>query len=342
MNGFRRLGELLFSRGLTSRLRVGTKMTAGGADTTAPTVVITSTESSPSYAATIPLTITFSEAVTGFVVGDITVSGCTLAGFATTNNIVFTVSATPTANSITVDVGAGVCQDAAGNANTAAVQFAITSMFYGLVLALNMNETSGNRADATGRGNTATATGTVTSGTGKVGNAATMTNSLANYLSVAYGTDLALGDSNWWISVWINTPSVGGWKVYLCQSVTSGNGDWFVRNNNTNKWDFVNNDGSSIAASTVAVTNGTWHNIQFGYLAATDKMFICVDQETKVEVARASGIADNSKPLTIFRTYSGDGAANNTLIDRVYRYTTAWTAALGALDYNSGSPKEVP
>lgn len=101
-------------------------------DTTAPTVTITSTETSPSFAATIPLTITFSEAVTGFVVGDITVTGCTLGSLSTSDNITFSVTATPTANSITVDVGAGVCTDAAGNGNTAAVQFAIISLSYGL------------------------------------------------------------------------------------------------------------------------------------------------------------------------------------------------------------------
>jgi hypothetical protein len=95
-------------------------------DTTAPTVEITSTESSPTFAATIPLTITFSEDVTGFEVGDITVAGCTLSSFAG-SGAVYTVTATPTANAITVDIAAGVCVDAAGNTNAEAAQFAIVS-----------------------------------------------------------------------------------------------------------------------------------------------------------------------------------------------------------------------
>lgn len=320
-----------------------TAQASAPSDTTAPTVTITSTESSPSYAATIPLTITFSEAVTGFVVGDITVSGCTLAGFATADNIVFTVNATPTANSITVDINAAVCKDTAGNDNEAATQFAITSMFYGLVMALNLNETSGNRADATGRGHTATQSGTVGSGTGKIGNAVTMTNSSANYLTVAYGADLALGNVSWWMSAWINTPTVGGWKSYICQNDAAAWQDWFIVNDNAagNKW-YISWTGGVDCQSTVAILANTWHNIQWGYIASETKMFISVDGETVVKVAKAGGITDNSKPLQIFKTFQGNGAPDNALIDRVYRYTTAWTPTLGAADYNSGSPKEVP
>src|SRR3972149_885231 len=50
-------------------------------DTTAPTVVITSSESSPTAASPIPITVTFSESVTGFVVGDITISAALLSIF---------------------------------------------------------------------------------------------------------------------------------------------------------------------------------------------------------------------------------------------------------------------
>lgn len=97
------------------------------ADTTAPTVTITSTETSPSYAATIPITITFSEAVTGFAVGDITAAGCTLGSLSTADNITFSVTATPTANTMTLDIAANVCVDGAGNNNAAATQFVMVT-----------------------------------------------------------------------------------------------------------------------------------------------------------------------------------------------------------------------
>jgi hypothetical protein len=99
---------------------------SGPSDTTRPAVTITSSESSPSSAAAIPLTITFSESVTGFLVGDITVAGCTLGALGG-SGAVYTVNATPTATLITVDIAEGVCADAAGNTNLAATQFVIVS-----------------------------------------------------------------------------------------------------------------------------------------------------------------------------------------------------------------------
>jgi len=102
-------------------------------DTTAPTVVITANASTITAAA-FTATITFTnpatglpEAVTGFVLGDITVSANAGAGtFVEVSDGVYTAVITPTATgTVTVDVGAGVCTDAGGNANAAATQFSI-------------------------------------------------------------------------------------------------------------------------------------------------------------------------------------------------------------------------
>ncbi|MBO2010825.1 FG-GAP-like repeat-containing protein [Hymenobacter negativus] len=96
-------------------------------DTTAPTVVISSTAGSPTSTTPIPVTVTFSEAVTGFVAGDVTVTNSTLSGFTAVSGTTYTFSVTPTASGlVTVNVAANVAQDAAGNGNTAAPQFSIT------------------------------------------------------------------------------------------------------------------------------------------------------------------------------------------------------------------------
>jgi hypothetical protein len=101
----------------------------GPSDTTRPTVAITSSESSPSFSNPIPLTFTLSEASVNFAVGDITVgAGGSIGNFAgsgtsyTADLTVTTAQAT-----ITVDVAEGAFTDAAGNTNTAATQFSITS-----------------------------------------------------------------------------------------------------------------------------------------------------------------------------------------------------------------------
>jgi hypothetical protein len=95
-------------------------------DAVAPTVTISSTAASPTSTSPIPVTITFSEPVTGFVATDITVTNGTkgtLSGSGTT----YTINITPTAaGTVTVNLGANVAQDAATNGNVAAPQFSIT------------------------------------------------------------------------------------------------------------------------------------------------------------------------------------------------------------------------
>jgi hypothetical protein len=63
-------------------------------------------------------TFTFTEIVTGFVVGDITVQGVSASDFDTEDNKVFTATMTPTSGAIEIQVAADVCTDIAGNNNT--------------------------------------------------------------------------------------------------------------------------------------------------------------------------------------------------------------------------------
>jgi hypothetical protein len=96
-------------------------------DTVAPTVTITSTAPDPTNVSPIPMTATFSEAVTGFILTDITVTNGAAANLTTANNITFTFNVTPAAQGVvTVGIGAGVAHDAAGNSNTASPTFSIT------------------------------------------------------------------------------------------------------------------------------------------------------------------------------------------------------------------------
>jgi hypothetical protein len=97
-----------------------------GGDSIAPTCVITST-ASEATAVPFTATFTFSEDVSGFELGDITVSANAGAGtFATVSASVYTAVITPTAaGTVTVAVAGNVCTDAAGNNNTASNTFSI-------------------------------------------------------------------------------------------------------------------------------------------------------------------------------------------------------------------------
>ena len=100
----------------------------GGVEKIAPTVVITFDEADPTIVSPFTARITFSEDVTGFATGDITVANGTKVTFATVSASVYTQTIVPNAGAtVTVDVAAGVCKDLAGNDNTAATQVSVVS-----------------------------------------------------------------------------------------------------------------------------------------------------------------------------------------------------------------------
>ena len=101
-------------------------------DNTAPTVAITGVPGTS--AAPFTATVTFSEAVTGFVLGDIRLGNATASNFTDTNAPVYTALITPTTDgAVTVNVAAGVAEDLAGNANTVALQATSTYTAVGTV-----------------------------------------------------------------------------------------------------------------------------------------------------------------------------------------------------------------
>ncbi|MGV3640173.1 MAG: Ig-like domain-containing protein, partial [Adhaeribacter sp.] len=97
-------------------------------DQTLPTITITTSAAMPTNFNPIPVTVTFSEPVTGFDISDIVVTGGT-AGPLSGSGDTYTFDLTPTTAigdyQIKVDVAANVAQDVATNPNTAAPQLGI-------------------------------------------------------------------------------------------------------------------------------------------------------------------------------------------------------------------------
>ncbi|MDD4970277.1 MAG: Ig-like domain-containing protein [Paludibacter sp.] len=96
-------------------------------DLVAPTVTISSTTPEITNVNPIPVTITFSEAVTGFDITDLNVSNGNAGNFVAVNATTYTADITPAAYGlITVDIAAGAASDAVTNGNVAATQFTRT------------------------------------------------------------------------------------------------------------------------------------------------------------------------------------------------------------------------
>ncbi len=93
-------------------------------DETPPAVTITSIANDPINGA-FDITLTFSEDVTGLALTDLTIANGTASNLSG-SGASYTVTITPISDgALTVDIVTGVVQDAAGNDNTAATQFAI-------------------------------------------------------------------------------------------------------------------------------------------------------------------------------------------------------------------------
>ncbi|MCW9000927.1 MAG: Ig-like domain-containing protein, partial [Kangiellaceae bacterium] len=98
--------------------------TAFNVDNTQPDVSITSVSPDPTNSS-FSITMTFTEAVVGFVVGDITPTNATVTGFAG-GPTVYTATINPIdTGTVAVDINSGVATDAVGNGNTAATQFSL-------------------------------------------------------------------------------------------------------------------------------------------------------------------------------------------------------------------------
>ncbi|WBO86757.1 Ig-like domain-containing protein [Hymenobacter yonginensis] len=155
-------------------------------DAEAPTVVITSPASSPTSTSPIPVTVTFSESVTGFVLADVSVSNGTPSGFAG-SGISYSFSVTPTAaGAVTVSIPANAAQDASGNNNSASTPYTIT---FAPVATLSAGISAQTNVSCNG-GATGAATVTATGGT------APYTYQWSNGATTATTTGLTAGTYN--------------------------------------------------------------------------------------------------------------------------------------------------
>ena len=96
-------------------------------DSSMPTVTMSSLAPDPTNTSPIPVTVQFSENVTGFDVGDLTPGNATVGNFLAVDGDTYTFDLTPsTPGLVTADIADGVATDSAGNGNTVAAQFSLT------------------------------------------------------------------------------------------------------------------------------------------------------------------------------------------------------------------------
>ena len=96
-------------------------------DQTAPVVSLSTTEPDPTNSGVIPISITFSEGMSGFDVTDLTVGNGAASNFVDIDGTNYSADIYPSSDGlVTVDISAGVAFDAASNGNEAAPTLSIT------------------------------------------------------------------------------------------------------------------------------------------------------------------------------------------------------------------------
>jgi hypothetical protein len=266
---------------------------AGGSQA-ALTVVLTS-DATASQSGAFTLTITFSAAVTGFTVADITYSNSFLSSFATSDNIVFTVTVTPqgVSEDIALSVSAGVCtsgalSNEASNTLTITQWNPVADIGANVDMELNFRHTLGKTlsgientilGNTTAEGADAVAWTSVASGGNTVkhsgdwayaqGLAGIETTSLTGRRYLHDGTNFEV-----WARVFLNSTSAG-YALHLFQNnnagsanrgiaciinVSAANAATMVFNVTNGASSIVINQ-SAIALATVP-TNGQWYTVR--------------------------------------------------------------------------------
>ncbi|MDO7851417.1 Ig-like domain-containing protein [Hymenobacter convexus] len=298
-------------------------------DKVAPTVTISSTASNPTSTSPIPFTITFSESVTGFVAGDVTVSNGTITGgLVNGSGSTYTFSVTPSGNGlVTVNVAANVAQDAAGNGNTTATQYSLTYQQPASATAQNVTV---NLA----------ANGTATLNATSVNNGSTGSGTLTYTIQ-----KIVFGRASENSTLTLNTPNGANFNAIRFASygtpVDNGNGNYGLGSCNaansvaTATNSYVGRSTGSMDANNAATAN---NNPTLGDPCSGTPKFLAVQVGYSADAASLSyDCTEANKTQYVLLTVTDANGSTSTSVARV-TVNPPPTATLTALNPTSATP----
>lgn len=161
-----------------------------------------------------------------------------------------------------------------------------------------LEEASGDRADATASALTLTDNNTVTSNTGKVGTAGQFTRANSEYLSRASEAALQTGDIDFSLQAWVYCDSRANQMILVGKDVDSpANSRDFTLDYDSasNRFRFYINGGSGslLVTDTTALASATWYHVCCGHDSVGNTVWIQVDAGT-LNTSGTSGVAPQS------------------------------------------------
>jgi hypothetical protein len=204
-----------------------------------------------------------------------------------------------------------------------------------LVAYWSLDEASGTRVDATGRGNDLSEVGSPGSTTGKISNA--VDTSSGNYLSRASTSDLVTGDIDFTCSAWVWFDAVSPDSDIVNKWATGGFEYTLALDSVATKFRFyVEPSGfHSITATTFGVvTTGTWYFVVWWHDAAGNTLNICVNDGGVDTVAHTTGVTTATAAFVIGRSAFG---SHDGRVDEVGLWKRVLTSGERTQLYNAGA-----
>ncbi len=144
---------------------------------------------------------------------------------------------------------------------------------------------------------------------------------------------------SWTFAGWYRVAASVDGEVPACEfgvgNPTNGH-NWFIFGPGSNILEFgmrnADDGGSTLAVSTVTMSTGSYHHIAVGWDSVAQKIWIQVDNETRVETSYTDTPRTDSENFTV-NGFSGggngiDGTSNNGGIDEI----AYWTRSLSTTD----------
>jgi hypothetical protein len=211
-----------------------------------------------------------------------------------------------------------------------------------------LEEASGTRADATGRGNNLTDNNTVTQAAGKIGNAASFASASSEYLSCADNADLSTGDVDFTIAGWFYLTTKTAAMDLLAKWGASGNFEYILFYDlGTDRFVFtVSNNGT--AAATVSASTfgspavGTWYFVVVYHDATGNLLGISVNNGAFNTLAHTTGVFNSTAGFRLGARDSGSAAYFNGRADAVGFWKRLLSSAEITELYNAGAGREYP
>lgn len=246
-------------------------------DKTLPNTSITTSEGSMSSALAIPFSVTFSKAMTGFTTGDITVSSGTIANFSGSGTTYTFDLTSMSEGPVSVNIGAGVAQDALGNLNTASAVYSLT---YDITA-----PTPVTSVDDGNNYNSITSSPAITWSNDA-------TDALSGFSHYEYSIGTSAGDTN--VKTWTST---GTSSSVTATGLSLNNGDTYYVNvravdNAQNSSTITSSNGWTVdtVAPVVTITNPTALSQQSGTFIVTGT---CVTADSnRVDLSFESAVVD--------------------------------------------------